>query len=174
MIAQLRNQLGDFAKDTRLNLGTVLSPEGAPDLSEDEIWGIALAVAYSLHHPALIESIEAEATPKVSEEVFVAAKSAASIMAMNNIYYRSTHLLEDPEISRLPAKLRMNVIGSSGVEKRLFELMSFAVSAVNGCGQCLQSHAYTLKKEGVTALGLQSSLRIAAVLNATQASLRLS
>ncbi len=174
MIAQLKSQIGDFGKDTRLNFGTVLTLDGAPDLSEEEIWGISLAVAYSLNHSPLIETIEAEATPVVSEEVFTAAKSAASIMAMNNIYYRSIHLLEDAELTKLPARLRMNVIGSPGVGKKLFELMSFAVSAVNGCGQCLTSHSATLKKEGATPLALQSTLRIAAVLNAVKTSLQLS
>lgn len=174
MIAQLKNQIGDFAKDTRLNLSSVLTAEGSPDLTEEEIWGIALAVGYSLNSSAVLESLEAEAASKVSSEVFTAAKSAASIMAMNNIYYRAVHLMQDQELTRLPARLRMNVISSPGIEKRIFELMSFAVSALNGCGQCLTAHQATLKKESITTQGLQSALRIAAVLNAAALSVRLS
>jgi len=86
-------------------------------------------------------------------------------MAMNNIYYRAVHLMSDNSYINMPSKLRMNIIGKPGIEKTDFELMSLAVSAVNGCGKCLDSHAVTLEKAGLDKAAIQHTLRIAAVIN---------
>ena len=60
-------------------------------------------------------------------------------MAMNNIYYRFVHLVHAADYKTLPAKLRMNVMAKPGVDKVDFELWSLAVSAINGCGMCLEA-----------------------------------
>jgi lipoyl-dependent peroxiredoxin subunit D len=60
----------------------------------------------------------------------------------------------------------MNIITNPGVDKTDFELWSMAVSAINGCGACLDAHEAELKKRGVTNVAIQASLRIAAVVNA--------
>ena len=85
---------------------------------------------------------------------------------MNNIYYRFVHLVGDEEYKKMPAKLRMNVIGSPGIPKVDFELYSLAVSAINGCGMCIEAHNHEVLKAGVSKLGVQSAIRIAAVINA--------
>lgn len=166
-LESLRAQLPDFAKDIRLNLGTVLTAEGAPDLNEDQIHGIALASAYATKNVDVIAAIEGEFSGRVTPETVAAAKSAACIMGMNNVYYRAAHLVNDEEIRKLPAKLRMNVIGAPGIAKGDFELMCLAVSAINGCGACLESHAHEVGKAGISKLGVQSSLRIAATVAAS-------
>ena len=102
----------------------------------------------------------------VSNEALTAARAAAAIMGMNNVYYRSLHLLSNPEYRTLPARLRMNVIANPGAEKVDFELWCTAVSAVNGCGACLDSHEAELRKHGVAAARIQTALRIASVVNA--------
>src|SRR2546430_6458904 len=76
------------------------------------------------------------------------------------------HLLSDPEYGTLRAGLRMNVIGNPGVEKTDFELWSLAVSAINGCGQCLDSHEQVLRKAGVDRETVQEAFKIAAVVQA--------
>ncbi|WP_293681779.1 carboxymuconolactone decarboxylase family protein, partial [uncultured Phenylobacterium sp.] len=81
-------------------------------------------------------------------------------------YYRSLHLLSNGEYKTLPARLRMNGLANPGVDKADFELWAAAVSAVNGCGMCLDAHEAELKKHGVTAPQIQAALRIAAVVNA--------
>jgi len=85
---------------------------------------------------------------------------------MNNIYYRFTHLVEDPEYQTLRASLRMNVMANPGCGKIDFELASLAVSAINGCGKCVDSHEKTLRKHEVPALAIQSAVRIASVIHA--------
>jgi alkyl hydroperoxide reductase subunit D len=92
---------------------------------------------------------------------------------MNNIYYRFTHLVGDKAYATMPAKLRMNVIGNPGVSKVDFELNCLAVSAINGCGMCLDAHAHELTKAGLSKLAVQSAVRIASVVSAAAFSLEI-
>lgn len=164
-IENLKSTFGDYAKDIKLNLGSVLSEEGAPDLTLTQIQSIALASAYSTRQAELVAAVEQDSA-SLSEAARNAAKAAATIMAMNNVYYRFSHLVSDKEYSKMPAKLRMNVIGSPGIEKVDFELMSLAVSAINGCGMCMDAHVHEVIKAGVSKQGVQSAIRIASVINA--------
>ena len=166
-LEQLKNQLPDYAKDIRLNLSMIFGEEGAPDLTKNQLYAIALASAYAGKNAAVIASIETLAEEaQLSEAEKLGAKSAASIMAMNNIYYRFLHLSNDAAFAALPAKLRMNVIGNPGTDKIDFELNCLAVSAINGCGMCIESHTHALLKAGVSKLAIQSSIRVAAILQA--------
>ena len=114
----------------------------------------------------MLKELEPEAQANLKPEAYQAAKYAAAIMAMNNVFYRTRHLLSDPEYGTMRAGLRMNVIGNPGVEKVDFELWSTAVSAINGCGMCLDSHEAELRRHGVAATQVQAALRIASVVNA--------
>jgi len=40
------------------------------------------------------------------------------------------------------------------------------VSAINGCGKCMESHEKNLRKHGLAAQPIQSAVRIAAVIHA--------
>ena len=103
--------------------------------------------------------------PNLDGSQVTAARAAAAIMGMNNVYYRFVHLVGNPDYATLPAKLRMNVIGNPGIAKTDFELYSLAVSAINGCGACVAAHDKVVRKAGVTAEGVQSAVRIAAVIH---------
>ena len=118
----------------------------------------------------MIRHILAEFAPQLSAEALAAAKAAASIMGMNNVYYRFTHLVPG-DYATMPAKLRMNVMAKPGVEKVDFELWSLAVSAINGCGMCMESHEKVLLQHGVSKEQVQAAVRIAAVVHATAATL---
>lgn len=98
-------------------------------------------------------------------------RAAAAIMGMTNVYYRFTHLVANKEYETLRASLRMNVMTNPGVEKVAFEAASLAVSAINGCGQCLGSHEKTLRQPGVSVQGVQSIVRIASVIHAAAVTL---
>ena len=162
----LRDTLPDYAKDIKLNLGSLASDAS---LNDQQRWGAFLATAHATGVPALIRAIETETEAKLTPEAKTAAKAAAAIMGMNNVYYRSVHLLKNEEYKTLRAGLRMNIIANPGVDKGDFELWSLAVSAVNGCGMCLDSHEEELRKRGFTATQIQTALRIAAVVNAAAA-----
>lgn len=162
----IRDALPDYARDLKLNLGSVLTATGAPGLGEKQIWSIALASAIAARNTGFARDIEAQAKAHLTEVEVEGAKAAAAIMGMNNIYYRFTHLVEEPEYQTMRASLRMNVMANPGCSKIDFELASLAVSAINGCGKCVDSHEKTLRKHEVPALAIQSAVRIAAVVHA--------
>ena len=164
-LTRIKNLIPDYAKDLKLNLSSVLTPEGAPGLTPTQILGTALASTIAARNPVLLAEIEALAAAELDDAQINAARAAASIMGMNNIYYRFTHLVGNDEYSKLPARLRMNVIGNPGVDKLDFELYSLAVSAINGCGACVASHEKVVRNGGLGADAVQSAVRIAAVIN---------
>ncbi len=162
-LKEFAGTLPDFAKDIRLNVGSLLNETV---LNDQRKYGLLLACAHGSAHKPLVEATEAEVADKLSPEAANAARAAAAVMAMNNVYYRFTHLAGNDEYQRMPAKLRMNVIAAPGIDKVDFELFSLAVSAMNGCGMCIDSHEQVLKKAGVTAEVIQSSVRVASVMKA--------
>lgn len=160
----IKSQLPDYAKDLRLNLDSVLTEGGAPGLSAKQIAIVALASAVAARHEPLTRAVATFAARELDQAAFDGARAAAAIMSMNNVYYRFTHLVSEQEYAKMPARLRMNVMANPGIEKIDFELASLAVSAVNGCGMCVDSHEKTLRQHGVSAQAVQSAVRIAAVL----------
>lgn len=162
----LKDAIPDYARDLKLNLGTVLTTQGAPGLSEQEIWSIALATAIASRNVRFAREIEACAREKLDEQWIAGARGAAAIMGMNNVYYRFLHLVEDGEYQAMPARLRMNVIGNPGIDRYDFELLSLAVSAVNGCGLCITAHERKLREHGVGREAIQSAVRIASTIHA--------
>jgi alkyl hydroperoxide reductase subunit D len=166
----VRALLPDYAKDLSLNLSS-LSNETV--LNDQQKWGTFLASAWAVGQPDVVKAVVAAAEAGgLSAEAATAAKAAAAIMGMNNVYYRALHLMKNQEYRTLPAKLRMNVIANPGADKADFELWCTAVSAVNGCGMCLDSHEEELRKRGVPNTQIQAALRIAAVVNAVSAVVR--
>jgi alkyl hydroperoxide reductase subunit D len=167
-MAQLEDliaQIPDHSKDIKINIKNVLNSENSP-LSEKQIMSTALACAIALKHPALIAAINEKSEATLDETELNAAKSAASIMGMNNIYYRFVHLSSNKEYGNIPAGLRMSVIANHGIDKTDFELYALAVSALNGCGMCIDSHEKILREHGIKTEQIQHAVKIAAVLNA--------
>lgn len=162
----IRNALPDYARDLKLNLGSVLSATGAPGLTERQIWSVALAAAIASRNVAFTRDFQGVAAHHLEAEHVNAAHAAAAIMGMNNIYYRFLHLVEDPEYAQMPARLRMNILAHPGIDKADFELLSLAVSAINGCGKCVASHERTLRQHGISREAIQSAVRIAATVHA--------
>lgn len=165
-IDSIKKQIPDYARDLRINLGNVLDIEQAGGMTDQQLWGTALATAIASRNKVLVTAIASEAGTHLDENWLNASRAAAAIMGMNNIYYRFVHMASNEEYAKLPARLRMSVIGNPGIEKVDFELMSLAVSAINGCGMCIDSHERILKQAGVGAEIIQHAVRIASVLHA--------
>jgi lipoyl-dependent peroxiredoxin subunit D len=163
----VRNRLPDYAKDLKLNLGSLATE---PVLTAQQRAGTFVATALASRNDGVTRDIVAEFAPALSPEALTAAKAAAAIMGMNNVYYRFTHLVGG-DYTTMPAKLRMNVIGRPGVEKADFELWCLAVSAVNGCGACMESHEKVVRHAGLSQEQVQAAVRIAAVVHAAAATL---
>lgn len=163
---QLKENLPDYAKDIRLNISNLFGNIASSGLTLTQFYGTALAIAYSLKNTAVIYAINAESQKAGLSHISFAAKTAATLMAMNNIYYRAIHLAENKELAAMPANLRMNGLNNSGVDKVDFELFALAVSAINGCGLCIHSHIKQLIEQSISTIAIQSALRLAATLNA--------
>ena len=164
-LESLRAAMPDYARDIRLNLGSLATE---PVLTEEQRAGSFIASALASRNATVTAAIMAEFAPALSAEAMVAVRAAAAVMAMNNIYYRFVHLVGG-EYGTMPAKLRMNVMAKPGVDKATFELWSLAVSAINGCGMCMESHEKAVRQHGLTAEQVQAAARIAAVVHAAAA-----
>jgi alkyl hydroperoxide reductase subunit D len=167
-IQTLKERLPDYARDLKLNLGSLAAEQ---TLNEEQKAGTFIASAIASRNAEVIAAVTAEFAPRVAEEVVTAARAAAAIMAMNNVYYRFMHLVEKDEYQRLPARLRMNVMANPGTAKEHFELYSLAVSAINGCGKCVSAHEKVLRDAGLTPEQVQAAVRIAAVVHAVAVTL---
>ena len=162
-LREFSDALPDYAKDIRLNLNSLA---GDQTLGDQRKYGLLLSTAHGSGYKPLVDAAEAECAAKLTPEATTAARAAAAIMAMNNVYYRFVHLASNKEYGALPAKLRMNVIGAPGIDKADFELFCLAVSAQNGCGMCIDAHEKVLKGHGVPADVIQSAARFASVMTA--------
>lgn len=167
-LEQIKNSIPDYAKDIRLNLSSLTNED---NLTTQQLWGCLLACAMTTGNSDLIRAVSHEASQHLSEAAQTAAKSAASIMAMNNVYYKFVGMSANGDYKTMPARLRMNVIANPGVEKGDFELWSLAVSAMNGCKYCVDAHEQQLQAHGIGATEVQNAVRIASVIAATAATL---
>lgn len=164
-IEVIKNALPDYAKDIKLNLSGLMNEE---ILDTQKFWGTMVASALAGRNQLVISEVVDEATQHLSPEALTAAKAAAAIMAMNNVYYKFAGMMGG-EYQTMPAKLRMNIIGNPGVDKVDFELWSLAVSAINACQFCVKSHEKQLEGHGVDKTQVQAAVRIAAVIQAASA-----
>ena len=169
----IREALPGYARDLQLNLGTVLTPAGAPGLSERQIWAVALAAAASSRNPAFSLRFQALAARHLDAAHVSAAHAAAAIMAMNNVYYRFRHMIGKPSYDAKPARLRMQRIAKPATNKPDFELFCLAVSAINGCEMCIRSHEDVVLKGAVSEEQVHDAVRIAATISAAALALDL-
>jgi alkyl hydroperoxide reductase subunit D len=159
----LIDSIPHYARDIRVNLGNVLKQT---ELTGQQLWGTAVASAIASRNDSVIRALETEAALHVSPETIEAARTAAAIMAMNNVYYRFLHLTDNDKYSSIPAKLRMQGLRSHGLDQVDFELWCTAVSAINNCPACVASHERIVREKGLTEEHVLAAIRIAAVIHA--------
>ncbi len=158
----LLDSLPAYAKDMKLNLSSLINQ---PELTPVQTWGTLVASAIACRNPEVTEAIFTEAEKHLTLEQITGAKAAATVMAMNNVYYRFLHLTTNEKYATIPARLRMNIIRSHGADHVDFELWCTAVSAINNCGTCVASHEKVLRDKGVSEETILASVRLAAVLH---------
>ena len=158
-VDNLKEALPEYARDLKLNLGSITR---TTVLTEEQLWGTLLASAAATRNTQVLAEIGAEAADNLSAEAYHAALAAASIMGMNNVFYRGRGFLQG-QYDDLRPGLRMNIIANPGVHKANFELWSFAVSSINGCPDCLSAHEHTLREAGVSRGTIFEALKVAAI-----------
>ncbi len=164
----LRDRLPEAAKDIRLNLQSVLETSS---LSPAQKWGVAVASAIATRHPDLKAAVLEDARAAVDSAVIEDARAAAALMGMNNVYYRFRHMVGKPSYSTKSPRLRMNWMAKPLTSKVDFELFSLAVSAINGCENCIRSHEQTVIHGDLTEDQVHDAVRIAATMAAVASAL---
>jgi alkyl hydroperoxide reductase subunit D len=162
-LTSLRDALPAYAADQKHNLITLVEEQV---LTEQQKWGCLLACAYSTGSALLIRAVEADAARLLTPAARTAAKSAATIMAMNTVYYAAINQLNNHDYRSQPPGLSMSALSQSDVDKIDFELWALAVSAVRKCAVCINVHEAELHKRNVSLERIQAALRIAAVMSA--------
>jgi alkyl hydroperoxide reductase subunit D len=161
---QILDSLPNYAKDLRLNFSSLVRNQ--TELTTQQLWGTLVASAMASRNGDLIQAVLAEAPSHLQPIALEAAKGAAAVMGMNNVYYRFLHLTSNQKYATIPAKLRMNIIRMHGVDQLDFELWSLAVSAINACGTCVDSHERALRERGMTEETILMAVRVASVVHA--------
>lgn len=150
-----------YARDLKLNLKAVLK---SSHLDGKQAALVALSVAANQKNDPLIDHFSRLATGEgANEEELAEAVACASLLAANNVLYRFRHFAGKEKYNELRPSLRMNIMMNPATGKHLFELMSLAVSAVNGCEQCVKSHEDSLIGLGATEEQVWDAMRIASV-----------
>jgi len=162
-LEQVLEKVPDYARDLKLNLSTGLQQ---PELTPQQAWGTAVAAAIAARGTAVLEGVLSEAAQHLTPQALYAAKAAAAVMGMNNVFYRFRHFSSNEKYGVMPARLRMQVIRAHGSDPVDFELWCLAVSAVNGCGVCVDAHEKVLRERGVTEETILAAIRIAATIHA--------
>jgi alkyl hydroperoxide reductase subunit D len=160
-VDQLKESIPDYAKDARLNIDAVVKRS---TLDPVEAEACALASLFATGNTKLWTWVQTQLADQREAE---AAITAASLMAMTNIWYPYVEMAADDHLKGLPAQLRMNAIATHGGTTRdRFEAYSLAASIVGRCHFCVRAHYDTLKAVGYTVEKLRDIGRIAAVMAA--------
>jgi alkyl hydroperoxide reductase subunit D len=163
-LEQVIENLPSYAKDLKLNFSTVVQQQN--EFTEQQLWGTVVASAIASRSEQLIAAAVDEATRHLSPEALDAAKAAAAIMSMNNIFYRFRHLTSNEKYLTMRGGLRMNVMRTHGIDPVDFELWATVVSAINNCGACVDAHEKTLREKGFSEEKVLAAVRIAAIMHA--------
>jgi len=152
-----------YLKDLKLNVSGAL---GSANLTRKEAYLLALSVTVTQKHNELTAAFEQLALKAgATTEEIGETHACASIMGVNNIFYRFRHYMHDVEYyNKQPAGLRMSVLMNPTMGKGLFELMSLVVSAVNGCERCVVSHEHSVKEHGANEPRIYDAIRLGAVI----------
>jgi alkyl hydroperoxide reductase subunit D len=151
-----------YVRDLRMNVKSVMESQ---NLSLKETHLLAIAILSNNGNQILLESLKTKAQSiGVSDLEIADAIACASLLSANNVFYRFRHFINKESYNTLPARLRMNIMMSPVLGKEFFELISLAVSAVNGCEMCVKSHEVSVLEAGSTEARIWDTIRLASVI----------
>lgn len=154
-----------YLRDLKLNFNSTLT---SAHLNNKECALIGLSTAINNNNIPLTQFFTGYARDQDATTAEIAeAAGCASLLAANNIFYRFRHFTKKEKYSQLPVRIRMQIMGSPVTGKEFFELMSLAISAVNGCEMCVNAHEESLIKLGATEERVFDAVRIASLVTST-------
>lgn len=154
-----------YLRDLKLNFNSTLVSE---HLTAKEIALLGLSTAVNNTNTPLVDFFTNLAEKSEASAADIAeAVSCASLLASNNIFYRFRHFTQKEKYTQIPARIRMQIMAKPVTGKEFFELLSLAVSAINGCEMCVNAHEDSLIKLGTTEERIFDAVRIASLVTAT-------
>lgn len=151
-----------YLRDLKVNVKTALSSD---NLGEKDALLIAFSVAVNAKNNALQEAYKKKlAEAGANAEEVAEATAIASLLSANNVLYRFRHFCDNKKYTDMPARIRMNIMMSPVLGKELFELISLAISAVNGCQACVNAHEFSVKELGSSEDRIFDAIRVAAII----------
>ncbi|NQX41876.1 alkyl hydroperoxide reductase subunit D [Pedobacter steynii] len=150
-----------YVRDLKLNFSSTFT---SGHLTDKECALIALSIAVNNNNKVLTDFFEKLAvTKEATAEEVAEAVGCASLLALNNVFYRFRHFTGKEKYTQIPARVRMQIMSSPVTGKEFFELMSIAVSAVNGCEMCVNAHEKSILALGATEERVFDAVRIASI-----------
>jgi len=152
-----------FLRDLRINLKNTLASE---NFNLKDAYLLALAVAINEGNKVLTASFTKLAkSNNAGDNEIAEAIACASQLATNNVFYRFKHFIKssNENYQSMPAGIKMNIMMNPVLGKELFELISLAVSAVNGCESCVNSHEESVRKLGSSEARIFDAVRLASI-----------
>ncbi|HEX3074488.1 MAG TPA: carboxymuconolactone decarboxylase family protein [Ignavibacteriales bacterium] len=151
-----------YLKDLKINLKNAL---GSENLTPKEANLIALAISVNEKNKELIQNFTKGAQEQGATDAEIAETHAcASLLAVNNVFYRFRHFMQKDSYNNMPAGIKMNIMLSPVLGKEFFELMSLAVSAVNGCEKCVTSHEASVRNMGSSEARIFDAVKLASII----------
>ncbi|WP_320051922.1 carboxymuconolactone decarboxylase family protein [uncultured Acetobacteroides sp.] len=150
-----------YLRDLKVNVKTALASEA---LGEKDALLIAYATAINNKNHPLQDALKAKAlAANATPDELAESAAIASLLSANNVLYRFRHFSDNKKYTELPARIRMNIMMSPVLGKECFELISLAVSAVNGCKVCVNSHEHSVRELGTNEERIFDAIRLAAI-----------
>jgi len=135
-------------------------------LSKKEIGLLGLALAVNAGNGVLRTFFRENAVAEGATEAELGEVVAcASLLSANNVLYRFRHFVNKEKYNEIPARIKMNIMARPVTGKEFFELVSLAVSAVNGCEMCVKSHENSLIELGTKEERIFEAVRLGAVIS---------
>jgi len=106
-IKELINTFPDYAKDVKLNYSKILNED---ILNKRQLYGVILISSFTTQLNSLKDAALEETKEFIDGELMEDVYGAYSIMSMNAIYYRFTHLSSENDYFTMPANLRMQYL----------------------------------------------------------------
>lgn len=151
-----------YLRDLKVNVSNVLKSN---TLTEKETALLSVSIAANAKNDELLKGFSKLAKDKeATEEEIAEAIACASLLASNNIFYRFRHFLNKESYNKMPGKIKMNIMMKPVLGKEFFELMSLAISAVNGCEMCVNAHENSLRELESTEERIWDAVRLASVI----------
>jgi alkyl hydroperoxide reductase subunit D len=151
-----------YLKDLKINVTNSLN---AGTLTKKEAYLLAYAVAVNEKNEVLQKAFGAFAEKEgASDKELAEIISCTSLLNANNVYYRFRHFMHDEFYNNTQAGIRMSIMANPLLGKEFFELVSLAVSALNGCELCVTSHEKTLIGHGTAKQRIHDAIRLTAVI----------